>query len=185
MDSPQCINRSAVSVKALDGKHITQIACGHNTQLPSILRVSFTYGDTTVIADWDLDIRRTPFSPHPSPTYAPPHRNLLMVPCQRLIVSQFTGPNPTSMGRLVVAGPSNSVVIDRQGMYWMAGKVSHLQLYHNSPYLMLPSQWKNTGDGKSSIPGLLFQKPDHRSKVLLGPRIPTSASSRISCLSLT
>ena len=37
MDSPQCINRSAVSVKALDGKHITQIACGpqHSIALDS------------------------------------------------------------------------------------------------------------------------------------------------------
>lgn len=27
------------------------------------------------------------------------------------------------MGALAVAGPSNSVVVDKQGMYWMAGKV--------------------------------------------------------------
>jgi len=27
------------------------------------------------------------------------------------------------MGSLVVAGPSNTVVVDKQGMYWMAGKV--------------------------------------------------------------
>ena len=33
------------------------------------------------------------------------------------------------MGSKVIAGPSNSVVIDRQGMYFMAGKVRHaLQL---------------------------------------------------------
>ena len=47
----------------------------------------------------------------------------------RLTVLQFTGPNIPSMGRMVVAGPSNSVVIDKQGMYWMAGKVSRLPLY--------------------------------------------------------
>jgi hypothetical protein len=29
------------------------------------------------------------------------------------------------MGQSVAAGPSNSVVIDKQGMYWMAGKVCH------------------------------------------------------------
>jgi alpha-tubulin suppressor-like RCC1 family protein len=36
-DSPQCIYRSAVAVKALDGKHITQIACGpqHSIALDS------------------------------------------------------------------------------------------------------------------------------------------------------
>jgi hypothetical protein len=27
------------------------------------------------------------------------------------------------MGAAVFAGPSNTVVIDNQGMYWMAGKV--------------------------------------------------------------
>jgi len=35
---------------------------------------------------------------------------------------QFAGPNEATMGAHVVAGPSNSVVIDKQGMYWMAGK---------------------------------------------------------------
>ena len=28
------------------------------------------------------------------------------------------------MGAYVIAGPSNSVVIDKQGIYWMAGKVT-------------------------------------------------------------
>ncbi len=49
-------------------------------------------------------------------------------------VPQFAGPNEITMGAYVVAGPSNSVVIDKQGMYWMAGK------------------WKNTGDGTTSLP---------------------------------
>lgn len=48
-------------------------------------------------------------------------------------VPQFAGPNEITMGAHVVAGPSNSVVIDKQGMYWMAGK------------------WKNTGDGTTSL----------------------------------
>lgn len=30
-----------------------------------------------------------------------------------------------TMGAIVVAGPSNSVVVDKQGMYWMAGKVCY------------------------------------------------------------
>lgn len=37
------------------------------------------------------------------------------------------------MGAQVIAGPSNSVVIDKQGMYWMAGKVldyASLLLHH-------------------------------------------------------
>ena len=37
---------------------------------------------------------------------------------------QFSGPNDIVRAVKVVAGPSNSVVIDRQGMYWMTGKVS-------------------------------------------------------------
>lgn len=32
------------------------------------------------------------------------------------------------MGAMVTAGPSNSVVVDKQQMYWMAGKVRSLPL---------------------------------------------------------
>ena len=38
---------------------------------------------------------------------------------------QFAGPNELTMARGIAAGPANSVVIDKQGMYWMAGKVSY------------------------------------------------------------
>ena len=41
----------------------------------------------------------------------------------RSSLKQFAGPNESSMGAAIAAGPSNSVVIDKQGMYWMAGKV--------------------------------------------------------------
>jgi hypothetical protein len=46
------------------------------------------------------------------------------------------------MGAQVVAGPSNSVVIDKQGMYWMSGKVclrfSYLTMTHPfHPFLPL------------------------------------------------
>ncbi|TBU47473.1 RCC1/BLIP-II [Dichomitus squalens] len=54
-------------------------------------------------------------------------------------VPQFAGPNELTMGAYVVAGPSNSVVIDKQGMYWMAGK------------------WKNTGDGSGGQPFSTFK----------------------------
>ena len=49
------------------------------------------------------------------------------------MVPQFAGPNEITMGAYVSAGPSNSIVIDKQGMYWIAGK------------------WKNTGDGTQSL----------------------------------
>lgn len=39
------------------------------------------------------------------------------------ITSQFAGPSEMSMGAQIIAGPSNTVVIDKQRMYWMAGKV--------------------------------------------------------------
>ncbi|KAJ7918807.1 regulator of chromosome condensation 1/beta-lactamase-inhibitor protein II [Mycena leptocephala] len=46
------------------------------------------------------------------------------------LVPNFAGPNELLMGAFVAAGPSNSVVVDRQGMYWMTGKVSS----SGSPY---------------------------------------------------
>ena len=44
------------------------------------------------------------------------------------VVPQFAGPNDAQMGAKVIAGPTNSVVIDKQGMYWMAGKVRALSV---------------------------------------------------------
>ena len=43
--------------------------------------------------------------------------------CIDVIILQFAGPNEATMGAAIAAGPTNSVVIDKQGMYWMAGKV--------------------------------------------------------------
>ena len=39
---------------------------------------------------------------------------------------QFAGPNKQYLGARVAAGPSNSVVIDQQGIYYIAGKVGVL-----------------------------------------------------------
>ncbi|KAH9988564.1 regulator of chromosome condensation 1/beta-lactamase-inhibitor protein II [Russula vinacea] len=55
------------------------------------------------------------------------------------IVPQFAGPHKQYLGVKVAAGPSNSVVIDRQGMYYVAGK------------------WKNTGDGSAGQPYSTFR----------------------------
>ncbi|THV04050.1 RCC1/BLIP-II [Dendrothele bispora CBS 962.96] len=52
-------------------------------------------------------------------------------------VPQFTP--PTSGAISIAAGPTNTVVIDKQGMYWMAGK------------------WKNSGDGSSGSPYSTFR----------------------------
>jgi len=55
------------------------------------------------------------------------------------VVPQFAGPNETQMGSQVIAGPTNSVVVDKQGMYWMAGK------------------WKNSGEGSAGSPYSTFR----------------------------
>ncbi|KAJ7132156.1 RCC1/BLIP-II [Mycena epipterygia] len=55
------------------------------------------------------------------------------------MVPNFAGQNELLLGAFVVAGPSNSVVVDRQGMYWMTGK------------------WKNSGEGSSGSPYSSFR----------------------------
>ncbi|KAJ7173734.1 regulator of chromosome condensation 1/beta-lactamase-inhibitor protein II [Mycena filopes] len=55
------------------------------------------------------------------------------------LVPNFAGPNELLTGAYVTAGPSNSVVVDRQGMYWMTGK------------------WKNSGEGSSGSPYSSFR----------------------------
>ena len=48
---------------------------------------------------------------------------------QLTLIFQFAGPKEISMGSLVTAGPTNSVVVDKQGVYYMAGKVDISSLY--------------------------------------------------------
>lgn len=50
------------------------------------------------------------------------------------------------MGAIVAAGPSNTVVVDKQGMYWMAGKAC-LHLIHLTIFADVRLQWKNSGEG--------------------------------------
>ncbi|KAF5341225.1 hypothetical protein D9611_005924 [Ephemerocybe angulata] len=54
-------------------------------------------------------------------------------------VPQFAGPNEATMGSDIVAGPSSSIVADKQGMFYMAGK------------------WKNSGEGSSGSPYSTFR----------------------------
>ncbi|KAF7793518.1 hypothetical protein EIP86_004632 [Pleurotus ostreatoroseus] len=55
------------------------------------------------------------------------------------IVPQFAGPNKSTMAEDIVAGPTSTLVIDRQRMFWLAGK------------------WKNTGDGSAGQPYSSFR----------------------------
>ena len=75
------------------------------------------------------------------------HDSLLLIANDR---GQFAGPNEITMGAKVIAGPTNSVVIDKQGMYWMAGKVRDAHV-HCFGRLCGSSQWKNTGDGVETL----------------------------------
>ncbi|KAL4249963.1 Protein RCC2 [Abortiporus biennis] len=108
-----------IPVKGLDDKKIVEIACGQQH--------SIALDDTGNVWVWGyngycrlgLGNQQDVLIPKPVP--------------------QFAGPNEITMGAHVYAGPSNSVVIDKQSMYWMAGK------------------WKNTGDGSSGQPYSSFR----------------------------
>ncbi|KAF8584248.1 RCC1/BLIP-II [Ramaria rubella] len=78
------------------------------------------------------------------------------------VVPHFAGPAELTRGYKVAAGPSNSVVIDKNRMYWMAGK------------------WKNSGDGSSGQPYTTFKyMPD-----IMGCKISHAASGGVTHFAL-
>ncbi|KAI0692446.1 RCC1 BLIP-II [Cytidiella melzeri] len=103
-------------VKALNDKTIVQIACGqqHSVALDSegLVYVWGCNGYGRLGLGTGL-------------------QNDVLIP---KVVPNFAGPNKATMGLEITAGPTNTVVIDRQKMYWMAGK------------------WKTTGDGSAGQP---------------------------------
>lgn len=113
------VESEPVLVRGMDGKKIVQIACGqqHSIALDSEGLV-FVWGYNGYCR-LGLGNQQDVLTPK--------------------VVPHFAGPNEKTMGAEVVAGPSNSVVIDKQRMYWMAGK------------------WKNTGDGSSGQPYSSFR----------------------------
>ncbi|KAF7964752.1 hypothetical protein HWV62_3270 [Athelia sp. TMB] len=110
---------SGVLVKGLAGKKIVQVSCGqqHTVALDSegVVYVWGYNGYCRLGLGNQVDI----LIPKPVPNFA--------------------GPNVATMGAFVTAGPSNTVVVDNQGMYWMAGK------------------WKNSGEGSSGSPYSSFR----------------------------
>ncbi|KAG8975027.1 hypothetical protein FRC05_006450 [Tulasnella sp. 425] len=64
------------------------------------------------------------------------HQKDVMLPT---IVPAFSGENEITRGLFITAGPTNSVVVDRQRMYQMAGK------------------WKNSGEGSTGQPYTTFR----------------------------
>ncbi|EJC99702.1 RCC1/BLIP-II [Fomitiporia mediterranea MF3/22] len=108
-----------VLVKGLEGKHITQISCGHQH--------SIALDKDGIVYVWGYNgYCRLGLG----------NQQDVLVP---KAVPQFSGPNEISRGVFVAAGPSNSIVIDRQKMYYMAGK------------------WKNSGEGSSGSPYSSFR----------------------------
>ncbi|KAI9433482.1 RCC1/BLIP-II [Lactarius indigo] len=113
------IESEPIPVKGLDDKKILHIACGQQH--------SIALDDEGLVYVWGyngycrlgLGNQRDVLTPQ--------------------VVPQFAGPNTQYLGAKVSAGPSNSVVIDRQGMYYVAGK------------------WKNTGDGSAGQPYSTFR----------------------------
>ncbi|KAI6112530.1 regulator of chromosome condensation 1/beta-lactamase-inhibitor protein II [Pisolithus sp. B1] len=79
------------------------------------------------------------------------------------VVPQFAGPNEVTMGARVIAGPTNSVVIDKQQMYWMAGK------------------WKNSGEGSAGSPYSSFRYIQD----LMGCKISTASCGGVTHFALT
>ncbi|KAI0923703.1 hypothetical protein AcV5_009178 [Taiwanofungus camphoratus] len=113
------IETEPIPVKGLDDKKIVQIACGqqHSVAL-DIDGLVYVWGYNGYCR-LGLGNQQDVLIPKPVP--------------------QFAGPNELTMGAYVAAGPSNTVVVDKQRMYWMAGK------------------WKNTGDGSSGQPYSSFR----------------------------
>ncbi|KAF5379474.1 hypothetical protein D9615_006654 [Tricholomella constricta] len=113
------IEVTPVYIKELDGKNIVQIVSGQQHSL--------ALDDTGVVYVWGYN------------GYCRLGLGNQVDILKPKAVPQFAGPNETTMGMNIAAGPSNSVVIDKQGMYWMAGK------------------WKNSGEGSSGSPYSTFR----------------------------
>lgn len=112
------IEPEPILVKDLEGKKIVQIASGqqHSIALDSE-GVVYVWGYNGYCR-LGLGDQKDVLKPKPVPQFAS---------------DEAIG------GSLVVAGPTNSAVIDKQGMYWMAGK------------------WKNSGDGSAGSPYSTFR----------------------------
>ncbi|KAJ3517000.1 hypothetical protein NLJ89_g772 [Agrocybe chaxingu] len=113
------IETTPVYVKELDGKKIVQIASGQQH--------SVALDDTGLVYVWGYN------------GYCRLGLGNQVDALKPKVVPQFAGPNEATMAAGIAAGPSNSVVIDKQGMYWMAGK------------------WKNSGEGSSGSPYSSFR----------------------------
>jgi len=113
------IETEPILIRGLEDKKITQIACGQQHSIAT--------DEQGLVYVWGYNGYCRLGLGNQQDVLAPK------------VVPQFAGPQPLLMGGKIAAGPSNSVVVDRQGMYWMAGK------------------WKNTGDGSGGQPYSSFR----------------------------
>ncbi|KAG6887728.1 hypothetical protein C0992_010948 [Termitomyces sp. T32_za158] len=113
------IEVTPVYIKELDGKHIIDIVSGPQHSL--------ALDDTGIVYVWGYN------------GYCRLGLGNQVDVLKPKAVPQFAGPGPTTTGALIAAGPSNSVVVDKQGMFWMAGK------------------WKNSGEGSAGSPYSTFR----------------------------
>ncbi|KAF8075359.1 regulator of chromosome condensation 1/beta-lactamase-inhibitor protein II [Lyophyllum atratum] len=113
------IETTPVYIKELDGKNIVEITSGQQHSL--------ALDDTGVVYVWGYN------------GYCRLGLGNQVDILKPKAVPQFAGPNDTTMGVLIAAGPSSSIVVDKQGMFYMAGK------------------WKNSGEGSSGSPYSTFR----------------------------
>ncbi|PPQ97999.1 hypothetical protein CVT26_003061 [Gymnopilus dilepis] len=113
------IETTPIYIKELDGKHIVKIVSGQQHSL--------ALDSTGVVYVWGYN------------GYCRLGLGNQVDVLKPKVVPQFAGPNENSMASDIVAGPSNSIVVDNQKMYWMAGK------------------WKNSGEGSSGSPYSTFR----------------------------
>ncbi|KAG6867701.1 hypothetical protein C0993_012151 [Termitomyces sp. T159_Od127] len=113
------IEVTPVYIKELDGKHILDIVSGPQHSL--------ALDDTGVVYVWGYN------------GYCRLGLGNQVDVLKPKAVPQFAGPSSATTGAIIAAGPSNSVVVDKQGMYWMAGK------------------WKNSGEGSAGSPYSTFR----------------------------
>ncbi|KAJ3576562.1 hypothetical protein NP233_g354 [Leucocoprinus birnbaumii] len=108
-----------IYVKELDGKKIIQIASGQQHSL--------ALDDAGVVYAWGYN------------GYCRLGTGNQVDLLKPKPVAQFSGSNDASLASIISAGPTSSVIIDKQGMYYMAGK------------------WKNSGEGSSGSPYSTFR----------------------------
>ena len=111
-----------VLVKALETKHISQVSCGQQHAI-AMDNEGFVYvwgfnGYCRLGLGDQKDVLAPKAVPHVSFI-----KFLHFLYETDDLLPQFANSNELMRAYLVSAGPTNSVVIDRQRMYWMAGKV--------------------------------------------------------------